>query len=375
MRIREVVLAMAGCVGCVFSTGGDPLPGYQGTGGSGPAGGGGGIIGAGGAIPTGAAWMPAATNLTGLASECGNLSYLSSRSDRDMLIAGVAQLGLWASTDGSPNWTKLGQGPGSAVIVNRTTAIIYDPMHPDTFWESGIYNRAGVYRTTDNGVTFQQLGDAAHNDLVAVDFSDPDRKTLLAGGHEMGQHLLRSTDGGKTWTDIGSKVSADAGATSLPYIVDSHTFLLGTYNKGTAGVFRTTDGGETWSQVAKGAVVSPPLIGFDGTIFWPHDGSGGIKSADQGVTWTDLGNSPQMGIMVAELPDHRLISTWDHQLVISADRGASWRNFAPLLPWKATGLLYSPFRKAIYAWHFGCGGSTVPVEADQIVRLDFDYQK
>ena len=42
--------------------------------------------------------------------------------------------------------------------------------------------------------TFTQLGTVTHNDLISVDFSDPDRKTILAGTHEQKRKLFLSTD-------------------------------------------------------------------------------------------------------------------------------------------------------------------------------------
>src|SRR5215510_14970547 len=115
------------------------------------AGGGGGTTGGGtSGGGTGATWTNATANLAGLNSECGNMSFLSARPDRDMLIAGIALKGLWAMNAGATSWTQLGQGAGSAVITNRPSSITYDAAHPDTFWESGLYNGAGAYRTDDN---------------------------------------------------------------------------------------------------------------------------------------------------------------------------------------------------------------------------------
>jgi hypothetical protein len=326
-------------------------------------------------VPTGAAWVPATTNLTGVDSECGNISGMFARTDRDMLIVGVAKQGLWASTDGSPMWTRLGQGAGSASIVNRPSSVVFDPAHPDTFWEAGIYNLAGVYRTTDNGNTFTQLGDTHHNEQVTVDFTDPERKTLLAGSHENSETLLRSTDGGMSWTNIAGKLPMGTGASSLPFIVDSRTYLLGTYNSPMAGIYRSTDAGETWTRVAMGAMTGAPMTGFDGAMFWAHAPSGGARSTDHGVTWTEMPNTPNIGVTFVELPDHRLISAHEKRLQISSDRGATWKNFGPALPWEIFGMVHSTHRKSIYVFHLLCGGgSSIPIEADQIQRLDFDYQ-
>src|SRR5688500_17972125 len=135
-------------------------------------------------LPVTGSWTPATANLAGLPSECGNLSFLSVRPDRDMLTVSVALRGLWASEKGSDTWTPLGVGAGSATITNRGSSTVYDPDRPNTFWESGIYNGGGDYRTDDNGITCRQLGTLTHSDAVSVNLTDPRRLTLLASGHE-----------------------------------------------------------------------------------------------------------------------------------------------------------------------------------------------
>src|SRR6476660_3636862 len=98
-----------------------------------------------------AQWVNVTGNLAGMPSECGNLCLLSPVPGQDRIIAGIAKRGLWQTTDGGATWTALGQGAGSDAIVNRPSRIVYDPTDARTFWESGIYNSFGIYKTSDNG--------------------------------------------------------------------------------------------------------------------------------------------------------------------------------------------------------------------------------
>jgi hypothetical protein len=322
--------------------------------------------------PVTGSWVNVTANLANLQSECGNLSLLSARPDRDMVTVSVAGRGLWASVDGSTEWKPIGQGAGSASIINRGSSIVYDPDRPNTFWLSGIYNGGGVYRTDDNGVTFRQLGTVTHNDAVSVDLSDPQRLTLLAGGHEQ-LNFYVSRDGGKTWTDLSGSLPKDAGFSSQPLTLDSQTYLLGTSDGSGAGIFRTVDGGRTWTSVYKGPVKGQPLVAkSDGTIYWLTAGGGLVKSVDKGAKWT---SSAAAGVLaptsthIVELPDGRLAAA-GRSVMTSADKGATWRTVGPALPIQPIGLAYSPFRKAFYTWYATCDA---PVPANAIWRLDFDH--
>jgi hypothetical protein len=322
----------------------------------------------------GAQWTNVTANLAGMTSECGNMTFLSSRPDRDMLIAGVAKQGLWTKKSADATWTRLGQGAGSAVITNRPSAIVYDPAHLDTFWESGIYNAGAAYRTDDNGATFVQLGTITHSDLLSVDLSDSQRRTMLAGGHEQIATLYRSTDGGANWANIGSLLPAGAGNSSFPQVIDSQTHLIGTWGGTASGVFRTTNGGANWTRVYPFGVRGRPLIASDNSIYWLVENDGGIiRSADSGANWTltagtGIFASSGEGSSLAELPDGRIISVGNHEIIYSSDHGVTWRLTGPLLSFAPTGVAYSKFAQAIYAWHFDC---SLAVPADGIMRLDF----
>jgi len=322
-------------------------------------------------------WVDATANLTGLPSECGNLSLVSARPDKDVVIAGVAGQGLWASGNGSPTWTSLGRGAGSVSITNTPSAIVYDPSNPSSFWESGIYG-GGLYQTVDGGITFKQLGDLTDSDFVSVDLSDPARRTLLSGMHER-SNLFRSTDGGATWADLTSHLPTGIGYTAWPLVISQQLHLLGTTGTAASGVFRTTDGGSTWSRVYEGAVSGPALVAkSDGAIYWLLDqGNGIIRSTDKGLSWQTVIGPGQIApgaTSLLELPDGRL-ATFGTSVIVSANHGRTWQPVGPPLPYLPRGLVYAPFRGAFYIWHFDCNAGENPVRSDAIMRLSYNYKE
>jgi hypothetical protein len=316
-----------------------------------------------------ASWVNVTNNLAGMASECGNMPLLVSHPMRDMLIVSVAQKGLWASTDGAASWTALGGG-----ITNRGSSMVFDPTNADVFWESGIYNGPGVYKTTDNGTGFLALGDAHHCDSVGVDLSDPQRQTLLAGGHEQKQTLYRSTDGGATWTNVGKNLPAGSNFCTTALVIDKNTHLVGCsgYGGGTSGVFRTVDGGTTWSHVTDLEAAQPPLWASDGTIYWSliYD-RGLIKSTDQGNTWKQTVSGTLTTGSPVELPDGRIAALSKTAVMISSDHGATFKVAASALPANRSMVAYSPYRRAFYVSHWDCGNAVL---ADAVMRYGWDYQ-
>jgi hypothetical protein len=325
------------------------------------------------------AWKNATGNLANMTSECGNLGLVSAQPGSDMVVAGVAQNGLWATHDGGATWTALGTGSGSATITNRISSIVWDPDDPTTFWESGIYNAGGVYKTTDNGVTFEWLGNITHNDSVSVDLTDPDRKTLLAGSHETAQKLFLSTDSGATWNDIGASLPAGSGYCTSTLVLDADHFLVGCSGSAN-GIYRSVNHGGSWTQVGTAGVWAQPLVASDGSIYWVGS-QGGVQKGDaDGMSFAGVADGTIAATVIApttmaELPDGRVVVVGPNHLQVSGDHGASWQPLGDPLPVTgggyngASGVTYSAMTKTFFVWHWDCSNN---VQADAIWSLTLE---
>jgi len=325
------------------------------------------------------AWVNVTSNLVNLDSECGNLTLVSADPWSPRIIAGVAARGLYSSDNAGTSWQALGTGTGSATIGHRPSNIIYDVDDQNRFWEAGIYGGGspGTFVTTNRGSTFTALGSISHNDMISVDMHDPQRRTLLAGGHEQFQTVHRSTNGGTSWTNIGATLPANSNHSSNVLVLDSDSYLVGAcsgWAPGTCGVWRTHDSGATWtlsaSEVRPGA---PPLWHSSGAIYWPEGWGGRLwVSTDLGVTWELAANSVDSPV---ELPDGRMLGLRNGGIVVSSN-GRTWTSVGQPLPFASggitNGITYSAWTKTVYAWNWDCGNS---VRSYAIARAGFDYQQ
>jgi hypothetical protein len=324
-------------------------------------------------------WVNATGNLAGMASDCANLSRGAAVPCSPTVIVSVANAGLWATDDRGATWRQLGRAPGSAAITNRGSAIIFDPVHPSTFWETGLYG-GGIYKTSNAGDSFDLLGPQSFTQWVSVDFGDPSRKTLLTGTHGQRQQVQLSRDQGATWTNVGANLPADSDNSEFPVILDAHTFLVGgSSGAATCGIFRSTDTGASWQRVSTLSVshFGAPLRASDGAIYWPlHSDAGLAKSVDGGLTWTVVvGPGVMAGVTPLELPDHSIVVAGVDHLLRSTDGAVTWVPLGEPLPFDLTahndqgGLTYSAHWKMFFLWHWDCGSTVLP---DAVMSAGYD---
>jgi photosystem II stability/assembly factor-like uncharacterized protein len=214
---------------------------------------------------------------------------------------------------------------GPAIMSGRIADLAVYEKNP-AIWYAGTAH-GGVWKTTSNGATFtpllQDRGLLSIGD-VAVSQSNPDVVWVGTGesnnrqSTSWGDGVWKSTDGGKTFENVGLKDSKHVNRIVIDPANDNIVFVAATGPLfgpgGDRGVYKTADGGKTWKRVlfvddetgANDVVISPtdPTIMYASTyqrrrsaccVNGGGPGSGIWKSVDGGDTWTRLTNGIPSG--------------------------------------------------------------------------------
>ena len=228
---------------------------------------------------------------------------------------------LWHLTGPQPVDVPFGFNGGSPTASGRVTAIAVDPTDAtgNTVYIGGA--AGGVWKTTDGGTTWTSLTDTQPSLAVGSITIDPNNHlTIYVGTGEenfngdayYGAGILKSTDGGAHWTQIGAstfaqvlgpqtggaligQIAVQPGNSNI--VLAAVSFFVG----GTVGgIYRSTDGGTTWAEDAAPQGVAATAVVFESTsnagttaTAWAAMGNpfgeaanGIYKSTDSGATWT-----------------------------------------------------------------------------------------
>jgi photosystem II stability/assembly factor-like uncharacterized protein len=258
-------------------------------------------------------------------------------------------------------WREIGPYRGG-----RSVAVAGSVARPKEYWMGT--TGSGVFKTTDGGESWLPMTDRHFGGTVgavAVAPSNPD--VVYVGGGEFairgnvshGDGMWKTTDGGRTWTNIGlndtrqiAKVRVHPTNPDLVYVAaQGHVWGPNAER----GLFRSKDGGKSWQKIlfrddstgAADLVMDPsnPNVLYAG--FWQAHrkpwmlvsggkGSGLFKSIDGGDTWTEITKNPglptglwgNIGITVSGANPRRvyaLIEADQGGVYRSDDAGATWQ--------------------------------------------------
>jgi len=204
-----------------------------------------------------------------------------------------------------------GPQPGTTPASGRIRAIAIDPTNANTIYIGAA--SGGVWKTDDGGTTWRALTDTQCSLAMGAIAIDPgNNKVIYAGTGEgptigssylSGCGLLKSTDGGVTWTQMGASVfdpPNQEGARIWKIAITGNTVMVAS----TFGVFRSTDGGSTFTPMpVLGGIGSPVtdlvidprndmiMYAAIGNTFGSN-ANGFYRSVDGGATWFRFGYPP-----------------------------------------------------------------------------------
>jgi len=284
------------------------------------------------------------------AAELRRRAIVSKMQLRALRTGGAAQHP--ASTQGTGPWAALGPVPlasdatGSGLqdyhqVSGRATAVAIDPADPsgNTVFIGGALG--GVWKSSNAAdpvavnVTWSPLSDSQPTLAIGAlviqpGNSDPGKTVIIAatgeannsGDSYFGAGMLRSADGGATWTNIPT---ATNGSSSVPFsglggtrmafstaagqantvvaamATSAEAYIDGAYSPATVrGLYTSTDAGQTWSYDSltdpggqtSSASATSVVYNAGAGLFFAAVRYHGFYTSPDGLNWTRLANQP-----------------------------------------------------------------------------------
>ncbi len=177
-----------------------------------------------------------------------------------IIYRGTAGGGLWKSTDGGTTWNPLTDSLGNlsigaVAVAPSNNQVVYVGTGEGALGIDGI-DGVGLIKSTDGGATWTLPTSVMSSKFFALSVH-PTRPEEILAATENG--ILKSTDGGATWTP---KFSQFAGTELVRVPGSPMKILATTWDISSADatwkgfVYRSADAGETWTKVG-GAGVAP----------------------------------------------------------------------------------------------------------------------
>jgi photosystem II stability/assembly factor-like uncharacterized protein len=263
----------------------------------------------------------------------------------------------------SAGWTFLGPktthstGRDNTPVAWQTNIYCLDQSvtDPDILFAGG--ETGGIFRSTDRGLSWSQVsGDLLHGSVRPVKIDPTDADIVFAG---TSGKLVKSVDGGTTWTDIYGE--SDLWTHDMLVCADDAEVLCAATNR---GLMRSTDAGATWTKVFSGECWTVAAHPTDARIIYTIRDSANTsifsRSTDRGATFDEGGAigwwrpaatqevyGARLTVSAAD-PDriYVLVGASEAEpdrlhnyagVFVSSDAGVTWRNTNP------SGLVGEPY--------------------------------
>lgn len=204
---------------------------------------------------------------------------------------GAVAGGVWKSNDGGTYWENISDGFFTTSAVG---AIAVSQSDPNIIWvgtgetsiRGNVSHGDGVYKSTDGGKSWRNMGlkDTRHIGRVRIHPTNPDIVYIAALGHAWGPNeergVFRTKDGGQSWEKVLYKseragshdLSMDPSNPRLLYaaVWDAQRYPHALRSGGPdSGLWRSTDGGDSWQELTRKPGLPKGVLGKIGVTASP----------------------------------------------------------------------------------------------------------
>ncbi len=189
-----------------------------------------------------------------------------------IIYAAIGPSGVWKTENNGITWEPVFHKENTVSVGD----IAVSQINPDVIWvgtgeatsRNSVTIGDGVYKSTDGGKTWENMGlkDTRHISRIVIDKNNPETVYVAALGHLWGKNeergLYKTTDGGENWEKV-LYVNESTGIADL--VIDpSNSLILYAaawdyqrypyyfYSGGPgSGIYKTEDSGKTWKRLVK----------------------------------------------------------------------------------------------------------------------------
>ena len=194
-----------------------------------------------------------------------------SETDPNIIYLGYAVGGVWKTTNNGTTWGPIfDEYPVSSIgdieIAPSNPNIVYVGTGEPNNRQTSSFGD-GIYKSTDGGKTFTNIGLKETQTIarIVIDPKNPETIYVASPGHLFGPNpergVYKSTNGGKTW-DLVKFIDNDTGFTDIAIDpVNTSILYAASYQRRRSGccfngggpgsaIWKTTDAGKTWTKLS-----------------------------------------------------------------------------------------------------------------------------
>jgi photosystem II stability/assembly factor-like uncharacterized protein len=244
------------------------------------------------------------------------------------LVATAEPNYVFLSTNGGATWTKRGSFPDFQYAGD----VVIDPETPGTFYVSSW--GPGVYKTTDDGESFEPADEGMTDPFVIVLAMKPDDSQHLLAGDGLAPTIYISRDGAGEWDATGGILPDTTYMTDVVFSSDPDiAYAAGHSDKGDM-VYRSQNAGATWAPAGPRlpVVFSLERLAVDPTdpeVVLAATLEGIYRSENAGASWEKMSDDPGRAITFDPTDSQIVYVGSEEDVLRSSDGGDTWAVLDP----------------------------------------------